>query len=133
VAEPEGPEDAGRSRRAVSGAADEELDRRRRDLEAALASRRPLAVDGRDAPSSGGMAGFGNALRLSSEFVAAIVVGAGIGWFLDRFAGTSPWGLILFLILGFAAGVLNVLRSAGMVAEVGAGPKIRDSRDENGK
>jgi ATP synthase protein I len=34
-------------------------------------------------------------------------------------AGTSPWGLIIFLLLGFGAGVLNVLRSAGMVAEAG--------------
>jgi ATP synthase protein I len=33
---------------------------------------------------------------------------------LDRFLSTSPWGLIVFLLLGFAAGVLNVMRTAGV-------------------
>jgi len=54
--------------------------------------------------------------RLSTEFVAAIVVGAAIGWLLDRWLGISPWGMIVFLLLGFAAGVLNVMRAAGVVA-----------------
>jgi ATP synthase protein I len=53
--------------------------------------------------------------RLSTEFVAGILVGAGIGWLLDRWLGTSPLGMIVFLLLGFAAGVLNVVRAAGVV------------------
>ncbi|HEY2230814.1 MAG TPA: AtpZ/AtpI family protein [Xanthobacteraceae bacterium] len=53
--------------------------------------------------------------RLSAEFVAGILVGAGIGWLLDRGLGTSPWGMIVFLLLGFAAGVLNMMRAAGVV------------------
>ena len=40
-----------------------------------------------------------------------------IGWLLDRWLGISPWGLIVFLLLGFAAGVLNVMRAAGVVRE----------------
>ncbi len=56
-------------------------------------------------------------MKLSTEFVAGVVVGAGLGWLIDRGLGTSPWGLIIFLLLGFCAGVLNVLRSAGVVAE----------------
>ncbi|HEY4405745.1 MAG TPA: AtpZ/AtpI family protein [Xanthobacteraceae bacterium] len=55
-------------------------------------------------------------LRLSAEFVAGILVGAAIGWLLDRWLGTSPWGLIVLLLLGFAAGVLNLVRAAGMVS-----------------
>jgi ATP synthase protein I len=43
-------------------------------------------------------------------------VGAGIGWVADQWLGTSPFGLIVFLLLGFAAGVLNVMRSAGRIA-----------------
>jgi hypothetical protein len=39
-----------------------------------------------------------------------------IGWLIDKVAGTGPWGLIIFLMLGFAAGILNVLRSAGLIA-----------------
>ena len=65
------------------------------------------------------MTGVGAALKLSSEFIAGIAVGVGIGWVIDRWAGTSPWGLIVFLLLGFGAAVLNVLSSAGVVAEQG--------------
>jgi ATP synthase protein I len=56
--------------------------------------------------------GYARGLRLSSELVAGVVVGAGLGLLVDHWLGISPWGLILFLMLGFAAGVLNVARSA---------------------
>ena len=58
--------------------------------------------------------GYARGFRLSSEFVAAVIVGAGLGWLIDRGLGISPWGLTVFLLLGFAAGVLNVMRSAGV-------------------
>jgi ATP synthase protein I len=60
--------------------------------------------------------GYARGFRLSSELVAGVLVGAGIGWLIDRWLGVSPWGLIIFLLLGFAAGVLNVMRSAGLIA-----------------
>jgi ATP synthase protein I len=52
--------------------------------------------------------------RLSTELVAGVLVGAFIGWALDKWLGTSPWGMIVFLLLGFAAGVFNVVRAAGV-------------------
>jgi ATP synthase protein I len=64
-------------------------------------------------------------LRLSTELVAGVLVGAVLGWFLDRALGISPWGLIVFVLLGFAAGVLNVARTAG----VGTSPT--DGRSES--
>ena len=56
-------------------------------------------------------------LRLSSELVAGVLAGAALGWGFDRLLSTSPWGLIVFLLLGFTAGVVNVMRSAGVMAE----------------
>jgi ATP synthase protein I len=56
-------------------------------------------------------------LRLSSELVAGVLVGAALGWGFDRLLSTSPWGLIVFLLLGFTAGVINVMRSAGVMAK----------------
>ena len=53
----------------------------------------------------------GVALRLSSEFVTGVLVGAGIGWGIDRLAGTSPLCLVIFMGLGTAAGVRNMLRA----------------------
>jgi ATP synthase protein I len=69
----------------------------------------------------------GQALRLSSEFVAGIIGGGVIGWVIDRFLGTSPWGIIVFFLLGFAAGILNVLRASGFV-KTKAVRKIDDLR-----
>src|SRR3974390_3569948 len=51
--------------------------------------------------------------RLSSELIAGVVVGALIGWGFDRLLSTSPFGLIVFFLLGFAAGVLHGGSSAG--------------------
>ena len=56
-------------------------------------------------------------LRLSSERVAGVLVGAALGWGFDRLLSTSPWGLIVFLLLGFTAGVMNVMRTAGVMAK----------------
>ena len=56
-------------------------------------------------------------LRLSSELVAGVLAGAAPGWGFDRLLSTSPWGLIVFLLLGFTAGVINVMRSAGVMAK----------------
>jgi ATP synthase protein I len=59
--------------------------------------------------------GMARGFRLSTELVAGVLVGAAVGWLIDRALGLSPWGMIVFLLLGFAAGVLNVMRAAGVI------------------
>jgi len=72
-----------------------------------------------DGPASRSTADFSalaRGLRLSTELVAGVLIGVGLGWLIDRWLGTSPFGLLGFLLLGFAAGVLNVMRSAGVMS-----------------
>lgn len=52
------------------------------------------------------------ALRFGGEFGAAIIVGALLGFGADHFLHTEPWGLMIGVGLGFAAGVVNVVRVA---------------------
>jgi ATP synthase protein I len=54
--------------------------------------------------------------RLSSELIAGVVVGAAIGWGIDRLLSTSPFGFIVFFLLGFIAGLVNLVRSAGAMS-----------------
>ncbi len=55
----------------------------------------------------------GIGLRVGVEMVAAMVVGAFLGYWLDRVLHTKPFVMIVFLLLGGAAGVRNVWRVVG--------------------
>ena len=99
-----------------SGEEDDRLLRARLEkLSGALAKKRmespprPDAKDGGDSSGKFGSA-MGLGLRAASEFAAAIVVGGLIGWQLDVWLGTKPAFLIVFFMLGVAAGVWNVIR-----------------------
>ena len=54
----------------------------------------------------------GIAFKMSTEMVAAVVVGTIIGFILDNWFGTKPWLILIFFFAGVAAGILNVVRSA---------------------
>jgi ATP synthase protein I len=55
--------------------------------------------------------GMAYGMRMAAELVAAVIVGGVIGWSLDWVLGSRPWLFVLFFLLGFAAGVLNVVRA----------------------
>ncbi len=54
----------------------------------------------------------GFALRIATELVAGVFVGALLGWALDKWLGTAPILLIVCLLLGIAGGLLNSVRAA---------------------
>ena len=67
--------------------------------------------------------------RYAMEIAVATVVGGAIGWQLDRWLGTKPWLAILFLMLGLAAGFINLFRAvnretAAMEAEAATAAQI---------
>ena len=54
----------------------------------------------------------GIAFKMSTELVAAVLVGTIIGFIFDSWFGTKPWLILTFFFVGVIAGVLNVIRSA---------------------
>ena len=62
--------------------------------------------------SGSNAASLGKALKISTELVASVVVGSTIGFLLDNWFDTKPLLTICFFIMGVAAGILNVFRSA---------------------
>src|SRR5882757_183688 len=82
----------------------ERLDKARRDR------RGTAAGDGKGTSELDGSAlGFG--FRIGLELVVAVVFGLGVGWAIDKGLGTKPWAMIVFLLLGIAAGMFNVFRA----------------------
>jgi ATP synthase protein I len=64
--------------------------------------------------------GIGFGFRIGIELVVAIGVATALGWAIDRWLGTRPWGIIVLFFLGVAAGMLNVYRAvSGISAPVG--------------
>lgn len=115
-----GPEDTSPGGSRGSGGAgssrpsDTELSARLERLDTSLGHIRSKteasAPKGQDTSSKSGVA---LAFRLGAEFVSGVLVGSLIGYGLDYFLSISPWGLIVFTLLGFAAGVMNMLRASG--------------------
>ncbi len=92
-----------------SSALQARLDRLKGELKRRAAPPRPSEPTAPKAdPSAGSAMSLG--LRAGSEFVSAVILGLGIGWVLDRALHTNPAFLIVFFLIGVAAGIWNVIR-----------------------
>ena len=60
--------------------------------------------------------GAGAGYRLIGELIGGVLTGLGLGWGVDRFAGTAPWGLIGGMLIGTGAAIFMVVRSAGRMS-----------------
>ena len=85
---------------------DGSFDERLRSAEKRQQDRRPVPP----ADAGGSPSAMGIGVRVGVELVAAMAVAVAIGWGLDRWLGTTPWLIGLFVLLGGAAGVANVWR-----------------------
>ena len=94
---------------------EDSLEERRNSLDKRLRQARPNE-EGIEKSNEVSRKGYSQALKISSEFISAIVVGGLLGYLLDYFLPTKPWGMVVFVFLGFCAGVLNVLRTVGKVS-----------------
>ncbi len=75
-------------------------------------NRAQASIRERDREAYGSSSAYSFGLRIATELVVAIAVGFGAGWGLDHWLGTKPWFLVLFIVLGAVAGILNVVRAA---------------------
>ena len=98
-----------------------ELSERLRRLDEKLDAREAEDTRKHSAPSTDAAdrSGFTRGLKLSGDFIGGVVAGFAVGWAFDKLTGWSPWGLIVFILLGFVAGILNVLRTLGAVPQFG--------------
>jgi ATP synthase protein I len=75
----------------------------------------------------------GIALRLSTELVLGLVVGGALGWVVDRWLGSGPWLMIVFLLCGMAAGMKNVVMTAqSMNAKAAEEAGVTEGQAESG-
>ena len=74
--------------------------------------------------------------RFLGEVVGGVLMGAGLGWLLDHFAGTRPWGLVGGLLIGTGFSIFVAVRSASrmtrdQMAKAGPLPSVPDDEDED--
>lgn len=74
----------------------------------------------------------GKSMRAAIDFTSAIVIGILLGYWIDRWLGTKPFGVIVFLVLGFIAGVMNIQR-AQMEDDKEYEKEKKEDNDENKK
>lgn len=108
----------------------EDLRGRSQNLEFALMRKQVLKKQESENEKKESTKGLAGAIKLSSEFLASVIVGVVLGLGFDQLAGSLPWGLIFFLFLGFCAGILNILRSVGYVAPSRLGQRGASRQDK---
>ncbi|MFN4142182.1 AtpZ/AtpI family protein [Aestuariivirga sp.] len=103
-----------------------DLSARLKDLSGRIAAEKSERIEStKPSASLRGATGYAKGYRLASEFVAGTLVGGLIGYGIDWLFGTLPFGLIIFLLLGFGAGILNMARAANRV------PPAQERLDSN--
>ena len=80
-------------------------------------------------------AALGQGFKIAVELVAGVLFGGVVGWALDRYFGSAPWFMAVFLILGFAAGMSNVIRTAKRMQAAAealqrSAPSVRSDEDD---
>ncbi len=99
------------------------------DLETRIAAARSKGKGGRTTGRAQA-SGYGMAVRMAVEMVAALAVSVFLGLWIDGELDTAPLFLVIFLIMGMAAGVINVVRAAGMMTRGSRRGPVNDEEDQ---
>jgi ATP synthase protein I len=68
--------------------------------------------------------------RLLADLIGGVLVGLGLGWAIDRYAGTGPWGMVGGLLIGMGSSIYIVVRKA---TKLSAQASAKSSKDETGE
>lgn len=104
-------------------------DKRLEDVAARLKAMQSAAARSKasEREQEGSAQGVGVGFRIGIELVAGVLVGAGLGWFIDDKLGTKPTFMLALIAVGFAASVLSVIRILKNLDQaVGLGRAIRE-------
>jgi F0F1-type ATP synthase assembly protein I len=77
--------------------------------------------------------GLNIAFRLGTEMTVATLLGAGMGYGVDYYFETKPWGIVVGVVFGGAAGMLNVYRAAQAMTEEQASTEEQVSTEDKNK
>lgn len=91
----------------------DDLDKRIAEAQAKLEAQQ------RPSPNAERAKGMSLGFRMATDFVAAVLVGAGLGWGLDELFHSTPWGLVGGILLGFIAGVRLIVALASKANSAG--------------
>ena len=108
---------------------------RRKSARSSMRFNRKSAATCRPIGRQASQSAYGPAFKFAGELLVGVVVGGGLGWALDKQFGTAPWLMVLLVILGFAAGLLNVVRAAQQAQAKNeplqrAAPSVKDDDGE---
>ena len=105
----------------------------KQEIEIAKASAEDIRNNAGNSKSAIPASGARVALRATTDMVAALVVGGGLGYGLDSWLGTKPWFMIIMFFLGAIAGFVNIYRSqTGQEYKIGLGSlDDKDKKEEN--
>lgn len=101
------------------------------DLASRIASakrERDLAANRASGNASPEMNSVSRGMRIGTEFIAAVLVGAFVGYLIDLGLNSSPWGLLILVLMGFAAGTMNVIR---VVADMNTASSVLPGSDQD--
>lgn len=126
----DGDREKGSSRGVISAEEREAFKARAGEIDRRLSEAKVRYAPKPDARQRGQAMGQG--LRIAVELVVGVGFGAVVGWWLDKTLDTRPWLMIVMVLLGFAAGMMNIIRTAQRLqanaeAAQKAAPAVRDA------
>ena len=113
-----------------------DLSARLKELSGRIAAERSEKAESeKPVASMASASSYAKGYKLISEFAAGVLVGGLVGYGIDWLFGTLPFGLIIFLLLGFGAGFLNLARAANRVPpaqeRLGTNPPPKAALDDD--